>query len=164
MCGWQLRMPACSPAFSIILLTAKRLNGPPRSLVNMNLDAGFCSCRSFRSARVSSPCSGCLLSLPPLRRHTCNSFLDQSIWSHCISTASVTSPRALSFVEVKLAGPDHKQARLFDTDRGGLWLLTKGVEAIGLASTTIQLPEEISVGRVVSLNHAYTKLSEVFET
>jgi hypothetical protein len=74
------------------------------------------------------------------------------------------SPRGLSFVEVKLAGPDVKQARLFDTDQGGLWLLTKGIEAIGLASTTIQLPKEISVGRVVSLNHAYTKLSEIFET
>jgi hypothetical protein len=74
------------------------------------------------------------------------------------------SPRGLSFVEVKLAGPDHKQARLFDTERGGLWLITKGIEAIGLRSTTIQLPEEISVGRIVSLNHAYTKLSEIFES
>jgi hypothetical protein len=74
------------------------------------------------------------------------------------------SPRGLSFVEVKLAGPDQKQARRFDTDRGGLWLLTKGIEAVGLASTTIKLPEGISADPVVSLNHAYTKLSEVFET
>jgi hypothetical protein len=68
------------------------------------------------------------------------------------------------FVEVKLAGPDLKQARLFGSDRGGLWLMTQGVEAGGLFSTTVQLPEEISPDPVASLNHAYTKLSEVFET
>lgn len=74
------------------------------------------------------------------------------------------SPGTLSFVEIKLAGPDHKQALLFDSDRGGLWLITQGVEAIGLASTTVRLPNEVSADPVVSLNHAYTKLSEVFET
>jgi len=68
------------------------------------------------------------------------------------------------FVEVKLAGPDLKQARLFGSDRGGLWLMTQGVEAGGLFSTTVQLPEEISPDPVASLNHAYTKLSELFET
>ncbi len=69
----------------------------------------------------------------------------------------------LYFVEVRIAGPDDRQARLFDTGRGGLWLITQGVEAVGLASTTIRLPKEISVDPVRSLNHAYTKLSEVFE-
>ena len=44
-----------------------------------------------------------------------------------------------------------------------LWLITQGVEAVGLASTTVRLPKEISADPVVSLNHAYTKLSEVFE-
>jgi len=68
------------------------------------------------------------------------------------------------FVEVRLARPDPKQARRFKTDRGGLWLITQGVEAIGLASTTILLPEEIWPEPVASLNHAYTKLSETFET
>jgi hypothetical protein len=74
------------------------------------------------------------------------------------------SPGTLSFVEVNLAGPDDRQARLFDTNRGGLWLMTQGVEAIGLASTTVQLPKEISAHPVASLNHAYTKLSEAYET
>jgi len=71
---------------------------------------------------------------------------------------------SIAFVEVTLAGPDDKQARLFDTDRGGLWLMTEGAEAVGLASTTILLPCSISTVPVASLNHAYTKLSEVFET
>src|SRR4029077_16289854 len=38
------------------------------------------------------------------------------------------------FVEVQLAGPNDRQARLFGTRRGGLWLMTQGIEAVGLAS------------------------------
>jgi hypothetical protein len=71
---------------------------------------------------------------------------------------------SIVFVEVTLAGPDEKQTRLFETNRGGLWLITAGAEAIGLASATILLPSAISTQPVASLNHAYTKLSEVFET
>ena len=69
-----------------------------------------------------------------------------------------------SFVQVKIAGPNEKQARLFDTEQGGLWLVTRGIEADGLASTMIVLPKEISAEPVGSLNHALTKLSEVYET
>ena len=74
------------------------------------------------------------------------------------------NPGSIVFVEVTLAGPDNKQARLFDTNRGGLWLMTEGAEAVGLASTTVLLPCAISTKPVASLNHAYTKLSEIFET
>jgi hypothetical protein len=70
---------------------------------------------------------------------------------------------APSFVAVTIAGPDKKQSRLLNTERGGLWLLTQGMEAIGLGSTTIKLPQDISVTPVSSLNHAYTALSEAFE-
>jgi hypothetical protein len=74
------------------------------------------------------------------------------------------NPDTIAFVEVWLGGPDDKQARLFQTNRGGLWLMTEGVEAVGLASTTVLLPDIISAEPVASLNHAYTKLSETFET
>lgn len=74
------------------------------------------------------------------------------------------SPSTLAFVEVKLGSPDNKQARLFGTDRGGLWLMTVGADAVGLSSTSILLPPTISEKPVASLNHAYTKLSETFET
>jgi hypothetical protein len=68
------------------------------------------------------------------------------------------------FVEVHLAGPNDKQARQFDTSRGGPWLITEGIEGVGLASTRVKLPPEVPVDPVASLNHAYTKLSEAFET
>jgi len=73
------------------------------------------------------------------------------------------SPQSQCFVEVRLAGPDAKQRKLFDTDRGGLWLVTEGLKATGLDSTTILLPPAVSDKPVASLNHAFTKLSEVFE-
>lgn len=74
------------------------------------------------------------------------------------------NPNTTAFLEVRIGGPDDKQAKLFDTNRGGLWLLTEGIEAVGLASTTVFLPPAISEKPVASLNHAYTKLSETFET
>jgi hypothetical protein len=67
------------------------------------------------------------------------------------------------FVEVQLGAPTDRQARTFGSGQGGLWLMTKGIEAVGLASTTVKLPAEVSAEPVASLNHAYTKLSEVFE-
>jgi hypothetical protein len=44
-----------------------------------------------------------------------------------------------------------------------LWLLTKGANAVGLTSTTIKLSNEVSRHPVASLNHAFTKLSEIYE-
>jgi len=87
-----------------------------------------------------------------LRESIATEFLD--IWS----------PETLTFVEVKLDAPDDRQARLFDTKQGGLWLVTRGLEAVGLTSTTVRIPQKISPDPVASLNHAYTKLSEAFET
>jgi hypothetical protein len=69
----------------------------------------------------------------------------------------------LAFVEVALGSPTTKQAELFGTTKGGLWLMTKGVVAVGVNSTTVVLPDKISEEPIVSLNHAYTVLSETFE-
>ena len=73
------------------------------------------------------------------------------------------APTSLAFVEVQIAGADEKQALLFETEKGGLWLITEGVAAVAISSTAILLPKPISPNRVASLNHAYTKLSEIFE-
>jgi hypothetical protein len=67
------------------------------------------------------------------------------------------------FVQIRLAGPTDRQARQFGTVRGGLWLVTEGINATGLASTMVTLPSEVSDKPVQSLNHAYTRLSEIFE-
>jgi len=73
------------------------------------------------------------------------------------------SDSGISFVQVWLDGPNDKQKSSLRTTSGGLWLITHGLDAIGLASTTIRLPAEILPNPVASLNHAYTRLSELFE-
>lgn len=69
---------------------------------------------------------------------------------------------APSFVKVTLGRPTARQYQLED-NTGGLWLTTKGFEAVGLTSSNIDLPENIAKGHATSLNHALTLLSEAYE-
>lgn len=73
------------------------------------------------------------------------------------------SSETLAFVEVTLAKADKAQPSLFSNGEGGMWLVTQGTEAIGLVTSSVLLPREITDQPMASLNHAYTKLSEVFE-
>ena len=73
------------------------------------------------------------------------------------------STGGLSFVEVHIGQPTDQQTKKFDTSNGGLWLLTEGPKAVGLQSTQICLPDAVSKDPVISLNHAFTKLSETYE-
>jgi hypothetical protein len=68
------------------------------------------------------------------------------------------------FVKVWLDEANDKQKSSLRTTSGGLWLITHGFDAIGLASTTIRLPDDIFPNPVDSLNHAYTRLSELYES
>lgn len=47
---------------------------------------------------------------------------------------------------------------------GGLWLKLKGLEKCELQSSTVILPDGCSVPAAISLNHAFTVLSERYET
>jgi hypothetical protein len=67
------------------------------------------------------------------------------------------------FIPIYIDKPNADQARKLQTESSGLWLLTQGPEAIGLESTTIKLPKDVWKEPVASLNHAFTKLSEIYE-
>jgi hypothetical protein len=86
------------------------------------------------------------------------------LWRELGTTTPDLDSHDTHFVEIRLAGPNKRQAKLLGTSLGGLWLITEGVEATGLASTTIKLPEKITNDPVASVNHAYTRPSEIFET
>jgi hypothetical protein len=58
----------------------------------------------------------------------------------CVGRRSSKSSLDRLCRKVTLGGPENKQAQLFDTNRGGLWLMTEGAAAIGLASTTVLWP------------------------
>ena len=67
------------------------------------------------------------------------------------------------FVEVQLSGPTDAQAQDFEFKDGGLWLIFEGAVPTDLRSSTINLPEGVTEVAAISLNHAFTLLSEVFE-
>jgi hypothetical protein len=70
---------------------------------------------------------------------------------------------ALSLVEVSIGDPTEQHLKKFDTTGGGLWLLIEGRKTVGLQSSRIVLPQVVSKEPVISLNHAFTKLSETYE-
>ncbi len=84
---------------------------------------------------------------------------------HEIATEQIDNRNSgdLSLVEVTIGDPTDQQSSKFDTESGGLWLLTEGPRAVGLQSTRIFLPHAVSTDPVNSLNHAFTKLSETYE-
>lgn len=69
------------------------------------------------------------------------------------------------FVQIHLHKPTEIQERRGERS-GGIWLLLEGVNPRGVESSTVALPDIPSLRRktATSLNHAYTLLSELFET
>ncbi len=67
------------------------------------------------------------------------------------------------FVEVELSGPTEMQAEHFEFKDGGLWPIFEGAVPTDLRSSTIQLPDGVTIEAAISLNHAFTLLSEVYE-
>jgi hypothetical protein len=69
------------------------------------------------------------------------------------------------FIRVHLSQPTDAQKRL-QLDQGGLWLKLEGLVDRGVESSSIKLPPVPGLKKQVasSLNHAFTLLSEVFET
>lgn len=69
-----------------------------------------------------------------------------------------------SFVQISLGDASVQQQRRLNATTGGLWLTTKGFDAVGIVSSRINLPPPVSDRAVASLNHAFTRLSEACET
>ena len=93
MWGWTGKpiaaSPASSPARATILRTVTVESGAARSLMKTNPLPLPARC-SARSARISSPESGCTEGSPCLRRATWSRAPAKSIWLHCSPTASET--------------------------------------------------------------------------
>lgn len=69
-------------------------------------------------------------------------------------------PADCAFVAVTV-GPSLR--RVSGEIRRGLWLLFDGFEATGIESGPIRVPPEVSGDPAISLNHAFTLLSEKYE-
>ena len=78
------------------------------------------------------------------------------------------------FERIRLGPPKKKKAELqaklmedvadADENQGGLWLKVKGLDHCELHGSTIRLPQGFDPVHAVSLNHAFTMLSERYET
>lgn len=66
------------------------------------------------------------------------------------------------FVPVWL-GPTTKAQAKRKESTGGLWLALEGAEPRALESSAVSLPEALGVDPAISVNHAFTVLSEKFE-
>ncbi|MEO5812733.1 MAG: hypothetical protein ABIU96_10385 [Rhodanobacter sp.] len=77
------------------------------------------------------------------------------------NTAKISSTSR--FVSIWLGSPTDTQQKRNET-RGGLWLSLEGMEPRYLEASMIQLPNVAGLERAESLNHAFTLLSEQFET
>jgi hypothetical protein len=51
-----------------------------------------------------------------------------------------------------------------DFERGGLWLNVKGLDKTDIISSPIWMPDGCKEKTAISLNHAFTMLSEMYET
>lgn len=69
----------------------------------------------------------------------------------------------VSFFELTLGPATERQSQDLIMSEGGLWLILEGRKAKGLQSSLFELPDCISEENAISLNHAFTILSEVYE-
>jgi hypothetical protein len=68
------------------------------------------------------------------------------------------------FVPVTLGQVRQTPATEMFWEEGGLWMVVSGLGECELVSSSVDFPEELEMESAQSLNHAFTKLSERFET
>lgn len=72
-------------------------------------------------------------------------------------------PAGTRFIGVQVGPPSAIFSRQRPGVGGGVWLQLEGVRPKGVVVSSVILPDLVSATPVDSLNHAFTKLSEVFE-
>ena len=76
---------------------------------------------------------------------------------------STPRPSETRFVQIEVGPPSSREARKRGDERGGVWLKLEGSVPKGVVSSTVALPQAVTKEPLASLNHAFTRLSEVFE-
>jgi len=80
----------------------------------------------------------------------------------------IRAPAGTTRVERIHLGPSRLRSAAAQQDsdhlRGGLWLKLKGLERSELRGSTVLMPPGFAQREAVSLNHAFTRLSQTYET
>jgi len=72
-------------------------------------------------------------------------------------------PAGTRFVQITVGPPSAAFARRRPGQSGGVWLQLEGTQPKGVVVSSVVLPDSVSRVAFDSLNHVFTKLSEVFE-
>lgn len=72
-------------------------------------------------------------------------------------------PGGTRFIRIRVAEATDRQRHMNPDETGGVWLHLKGLEVMGVSTSTIELPDPLAKKPAESLNHAFTLLSEKFE-
>lgn len=75
----------------------------------------------------------------------------------------VPRPNCTRFAPIVVGPPGSSFARQRPAKPGGVWLQLEGMQPKGVVVSSVELPKEITSDSFDSFNHAFTKLSEVFE-
>jgi hypothetical protein len=67
------------------------------------------------------------------------------------------------FLTVEIGEPNDRQLEIDEVSQGGLWLIFEGAQPVEIKSSKIILPDGVSDQDAISLNHAFTLISEVYE-
>lgn len=67
------------------------------------------------------------------------------------------------FVNVCIGKPTSRQEKINPAETGGVWLQLQGTQPKGISTSRVVVPVEVSKEPLESLNHAFTRLSEVYE-
>ena len=66
-------------------------------------------------------------------------------------------------LQITIDGPTDRQKRTDPNEKGGVWLNVEGLQAKGVSTSTVKLPDTVLPVPAESLNHAFTLLSEKYE-
>lgn len=72
-------------------------------------------------------------------------------------------PAGTQFIEIILDKTINENKELPSKSEGGLWLNIQGLQSKGIVTSNIDLPNGLTGEPVISLNHAFTILSEHYE-
>ena len=67
------------------------------------------------------------------------------------------------FIKIEIGEPTDRQKATDPKAEGGIWLDLQGLQPKGVITSSINLPDGVSIGSAISLNHAFTILSEIYE-
>jgi len=76
---------------------------------------------------------------------------------------SIVRSHETRFFSISICDPTPEFILRHETKLSGIWLTMEGLQPKGLLVSSVKVPDFVSDEQLLSLNHAFTKLSEIYE-